>query len=132
MTESTLEPSDGTAPDAAGAPAPLLVACLCAQWCGTCGAYRPVFDALGSELGAQAQFVWVDIEDQADALGDVDVEDFPTLLVARGDALLFFGPLTPQPPTLARLLRSALNGDLPAKHDERFAGLPGRVRALKS
>lgn len=110
---------------------PLLVACLCAQWCGTCGAYRPVFDALGKELGAQAQFVWVDIEDQADALGDVDVEDFPTLLVARGETLLFFGPLTPQPPTLARLVRSALNGDLAEMRDARWAGLAGRVRALK-
>jgi thioredoxin 1 len=112
-------------------PAPLLVACLCAQWCGTCGAYRPVFDALGKELGAQTQFVWVDIEDQAEALGDVDVEDFPTLLVARGDAVLFLGPLTPQPATLARLLRSALNGDLAETHDARWAGLPGRLRALK-
>lgn len=122
MTEPPIHPAEP----------PLLVACLCAQWCGTCGVYRAVFDSLGAELGAQAQFVWVDIEDQADALGDVDVEDFPTLLVARGDALLFFGPLTPQPSTLARLLRSALNGDLPAKPDERFAGLPDRVRALKS
>jgi thiol-disulfide isomerase/thioredoxin len=110
---------------------PLLVACLCAQWCGTCGAYRAAFDALAAEIGAQAQFVWVDIEDQADALGDVDVEDFPTLLVARGDTLLFFGPLTPQPSTLARLLRSALDGDLAERHDARWAGLPGRVRALK-
>jgi thioredoxin 1 len=110
---------------------PLLVACLCAQWCGTCGAYRAVFDALGKELGAQTQFVWVDIEDQADALGDVDVEDFPTLLVARGEAVLFFGPLTPQPPTLARLVRSALNGDLAPTHNARWPGLAGRVRALK-
>jgi thioredoxin 1 len=110
---------------------PLLVACLCARWCGTCGAYRAVFDTLGAELGAQAQFVWVDIEDQAETLGDVDVEDFPTLLVARGEALLFFGPLTPQPATLARLLRSALAGDLAETHNARWAGLPGRVRALK-
>ena len=121
MTELPIQPTEP----------PLLVACLCAQWCGTCGAYRPVFETLGAELGAQAQFVWVDIEDQADALGDVDVEDFPTLLVARGETLLFFGPLTPQPPTLARLLRSALNGDLVEMRDARWTGLAGRVRALK-
>jgi thioredoxin 1 len=110
---------------------PLLVACLCAQWCGTCRDYRLVFDALQAELsGERVQFAWVDIEDQADALGDVDVDDFPTLLVARGDAVLFFGPLTPQPATLARLVRSALAGGLAAVGNGRSAGLPARVRAL--
>jgi thioredoxin 1 len=117
--------------NAPGGPAePLLVACLCAQWCGTCRDYRAVFDALRDETGAAARFVWVDIEDEADALGDIDVEDFPTLLVARGDAVLFFGPLTPQPPLLARLVRSALTGDLRAVADARSAGLPAKVRAL--
>ena len=109
----------------------LLVACLCAQWCGTCRDYRAVFDALRDGIGAAARFVWVDIEDEADALGDIDVEDFPTLLVARGDAVLFFGPLTPQPSTLARLVRSALNGDLREGADARGVGLPARVRALR-
>ena len=109
----------------------LLVACLCAQWCGTCRDYRAVFDALRDEIGAAARFVWVDIEDEAETLGDIDVDDFPTLLVARGDELLFFGPLTPQPPTLARLVRSALNGDLRAGADTRLVGLPGKVRALR-
>ena len=109
---------------------PLLVACLCAQWCGTCTDYRAVFDALAAELGAATQFAWVDIEDEADALGDIDVEDFPTLMVARGDTLLFFGPLTPQPPTLARLVRSALAGELRAAANARAAGLPAAVRAL--
>ena len=109
---------------------PWLVACLCAQWCGTCRDYRAVFDALRDEIGEMARFVWVDIEDEADALGDIDVEDFPTLLLARGDAVLFFGPLTPQPPMLARLVRSALNGDLRVVDDARFVGLPTKVRAL--
>jgi thioredoxin 1 len=130
------DPHDPIAADPTDATvAPLLVACLCAQWCGTCRDYRVVFDALAVELrgqvGTAVRFVWVDIEDQADALGDVDVEDFPTLLVARGDRVLFFGPLTPQPPTLARLVRSALGGGLAAAGDARSAGLPARVRALE-
>ena len=119
---------DMNAPRAADAP--WLVACLCAQWCGTCRDYRAVFDALRDEIGAAARFVWVDIEDESDALGDIDVEDFPTLLVARGDTVFFFGPLTPQPPMLARLVRSALNGDLRGVADARCIGLPGKVRAL--
>ena len=93
---------------------PLLVACLCAQWCGTCRDYRATFDAAAATLGHAVRAVWIDIEDDAALVDDVDVEDFPTLLIARGPQLLFFGTITPQPPTLARLLASALAGELPA------------------
>jgi thiol-disulfide isomerase/thioredoxin len=86
----------------AGAPLRRVV-CLCAQWCDTCRDYRAVFDTVGA-AHAQLEFVWVDIEDQSDLVGDVEVETFPTLLIADGPALRFFGPLTPQPQTLARLL----------------------------
>lgn len=93
---------------------PLLVACLCAQWCGTCRDYRPTFDAALATLGGAARGVWIDIEDDAALVDTVDVEDFPTLLIARDGKLLFFGTITPQPPTLARLLSRASDGELPA------------------
>lgn len=51
---------------------------------------------------------WVDIEDEADLLGEVDIETFPTLLLLDAQGVRFFGPLTPQPETLRRLLRAAL------------------------
>src|SRR5438128_1655279 len=92
---------------------PLLVACLCAQWCGTCRDYQATFDAALATLGAAARGVWIDIEDDAALVDNVDVEDFPTLLIARGGELLFFGTITPQPPTLARLLSRASAGELP-------------------
>jgi hypothetical protein len=92
---------------------PLLVACLCARWCGTCNDYRATFDAAAATLGSAVRAAWIDIEDDAGLVDDVDVEDFPTLLIARGPRLLFFGTITPQPPTLARLLASALAGELP-------------------
>ena len=110
---------------------PLLVVCLCARWCRTCDDYRPVFDALGSAFGARIELVWVDIEDDEAALGAVDVEDFPTLLLARADQPLFFGPITPHPATLARLVQSALDGDLKTVAEPALAGLPGRLRALR-
>ena len=73
----------------------MLVACLCAAWCRTCDEYRPTFDALAREFEREARFVWVDIEDDEDALGSVDVVDFPTLLIARGERIDFFGPVLP-------------------------------------
>ena len=90
----------------------LRVVCLCAAWCGVCADYRAVFDAASAESGAAAAFAWIDIEDDAGLLDDVDVENFPTLLMARGDRTLFFGPITPQPSKLARLVQGALAGEL--------------------
>jgi thiol-disulfide isomerase/thioredoxin len=84
----------------------LWLACLCAGWCRTCDGYRPVLDAVAAEHpGLPVR--WIDIEDEADLVGDIDVETFPTLLVAGADGVRFFGPLTPQPETLRRLLRAA-------------------------
>lgn len=89
-----------------------LVACLCAAWCGTCRDYRPVFDALPARF-PQARFLWIDVEDDADWLGDLDVENFPTLVVQHGEGVLFCGVLLPQPGIVERLLESLL-GDPPA------------------
>ena len=79
--------------------------CLCAAWCGTCGIYRPLFDELARAY-PDVRFEWVDIEDESDIAGDLDVETFPTLLIADGERALFLGPLLPQAPVLARLLAS--------------------------
>ena len=93
------------------APTPLHVACLCAAWCRTCDAYGPVFDAAVAELRAEhpgLQSRWIDIEDEAELVGDYDIETFPTLVVADATRVRFAGPLTPQPETLLRLLRVTL------------------------
>ena len=114
-----------------GADAPLLVAGLCAAWCRTCDDYRATFDDLAREFGAQARFVWVDIEDHEEALGALDVADFPTLLLAQGDEIRFFGPVTPHAHAARQLVQRALNGRLGVVADAALAGLPARLRALR-
>lgn len=79
------------------------VVCLCAGWCGVCKEYSAGFCALALRH-PEAAFHWVDIEDEAEVMGDVDVETFPTLLIACGAEVHHFGALPPQPEVLARLL----------------------------
>lgn len=84
---------------------PLLVACLCAEWCGSCREYRSLFDQVAATF-PESRFVWVDIEDEAALVDPVEVENFPTLLIATADGARFCGPLMPHKETLLRLLRA--------------------------
>jgi thioredoxin-like negative regulator of GroEL len=87
------------------------IACLCAAWCRLCDEYRPMLQALAAEFtraGVRAQWHWVDIEDEADLVGDLDVETFPTLVIADDTQVRFAGPVTPQRDTLQRLLRATV------------------------
>lgn len=85
----------------------ILVACLCAQWCGVCRDYAGVFRQVAERV-PQARFVWVDIEDASELVDPIEIENFPTLLVAVGNEPRFFGSLTPQPALLERLVRDRL------------------------
>lgn len=82
-----------------------LVTCFCAGWCDTCTQYQPKLQAL-SQAFPQHVFVWADIEDHPELLGDEDVENFPTLLVQIGSRVVFFGPMLPHIGHLERLLQS--------------------------
>jgi thiol-disulfide isomerase/thioredoxin len=83
----------------------LVVACLCAAWCDTCNQYRSNFDTLASRH-PDKRFVWIDIEDRADVVGDLDVENFPTLLIQRGDTVAFFGTVLPDLQLANRLVQA--------------------------
>ncbi|GAB2821636.1 thioredoxin family protein [Comamonas piscis] len=99
--------------------APWLVVCLCAQWCGTCGQYQAVFEALAKQWPGMA-FVWLDVEGEEEALGELDITTFPTVLMGRGDEAMFLGPVLPQPGVLQRMLERFSQGDaqaLPAQDD---------------
>ena len=63
----------------------LLVVCLCAQWCGSCREYRSTFEQV-AEAFPDMRFLWVDIEDQADLVDPIEVENFPTLFKQNFDA----------------------------------------------
>jgi thioredoxin 1 len=86
----------------------LVVVALCAAWCDTCNEFRTSFERI-AERRPDIVFVWLDIEDDSDVCGDIDVENFPTLAIYRGDALLHFGVSLPQQSTVARLVDEMTN-----------------------
>lgn len=108
--------SSTSAPDIDAADPGSWVICLCAAWCDLCGDYKSVFSEVAARY-PESCFAWLDIEDQADLVGDLDVETFPTLLIADRDGTRFFGPLTPHAETLARLLDSLQRSSLQARPD---------------
>jgi thioredoxin 1 len=107
MTTLTLTPQHRPTVNAALAGDGWVVACLCAAWCGTCGTYRATFEEFSNKHPGLC-FVWIDIEDQADELGDLDVDNFPTLLMQKDGVVAFFGTMLPELALAERLLQAQL------------------------
>jgi len=99
----------------------VIAACLCADWCTNCRTWRTTFDTLPALAQKWQQpdlplcFSWIDIEDESDWLGDdVDIDNFPTLLIQRGDLVVFSGPIEPGAEHALRLIRNAMEQSLEA------------------
>jgi len=89
----------------------VLVVSLCAGWCHVCEDYRSRFEQVRLSVQAdhpQCRFVWLDIEDEADLLEPLDVENFPTVLIGAGTEPRFFGVIGPQVAVLERMVRMTL------------------------
>lgn len=94
-TQNQIDPSDK----------PWLIACLCAAWCDTCNAYKAMFDELALRHPDKL-FTWVDIEDQAHLIDELDIENFPTILIQHHETCLFIGTMLPDTHLLHRLILS--------------------------
>jgi len=108
----------------------LIVVSFCAAWCDTCGEFRGAFERIAAARPDQL-FVWLDIEDDSALCGEIDVENFPTLAVYRGDRLLHYGVSLPQEGTVARLV-DELAGRTESRLDAPRAvlELPAALRVL--
>jgi thioredoxin len=105
-----------------------LVVCLCAEWCGTCRDYREPLRRVAQGFPEHA-FAWIDIEDDAELAGDLDIETFPTLLVLSGEQVMFYGPVLPGEEALKRLLRALEeNGPQPTALDAAVRALVRRLQ----
>lgn len=103
------------------------VACLCAAWCGVCRDWQPQFIAQ-ARAHPGLRFAWVDVEDEDETMGEVDIVTFPTLLVARGDRVMYLAPIPPLDNQFTRLLarlqaQQAPDPGVPADADALLARL---------
>ena len=104
-------------------PAPWWVVCLCAAWCGACREWQPLF-AQFAQAHPDLHVAWVDVEDEDDAMGDVDIETFPTVLVGHSGRALHCAPIAPNAQALARLVNRLQAQPQP------YAGVPAGAQAV--
>ena len=107
--------------------ADLTVFCLCAAWCRTCDAYADIFKGLSKASRETSRWHWVDIEDQAVAIGDVEVENFPCLLIADDQHVYFFGAVLPNASVTTRLLEHLSDATAKPLADNALEGLRQRL-----
>ena len=88
----------------------LLVVCFCAAWCDTCDGVRSALERIAVRDGNGA-YVWLDIEDDAVLVDDIEIENFPTLAVYRDGRPLFFGVSPPQEGVIARTIAALASGE---------------------
>ena len=110
----------------------LVVVALCAAWCDTCNEFRASFERI-AEARPQIVFVWLDIEDDSEICGDIDIENFPTLAIYRGELLLHYGITLPLQGTVSRLIDEiAARPDVGVTAPRPVRDLPHRLRAFLS
>jgi thioredoxin reductase (NADPH) len=106
-------------------PGRVVVVALCAAWCDTCAQFRAGFERI-AQARPQATFVWLDIEDDAEVAGDVEVENFPTLAIYRDRKPLHFGVSRPHETTVGRLVDALADSGQPlADAPDEVVALPG-------
>lgn len=106
-----------------------LVVCFCAAWCDTCGIYRTKLAALAETL-PETIFVWADIEDHPELLGEEDVEDFPTILIEASNQVRFFGAMLPHINQLERLLETLATEPNPTAVNTQLPNVRQRLLSL--
>jgi thioredoxin 1 len=107
--------------------APLVVA-LCAAWCDSCNEFRATFERI-AQARPEMSFLWLDIEDDSEICGDIDIENFPTLAIYRGARLLHYGVSLPQEGTVTRLIDEIAERGEAAAAPQAVRDLPKRLAA---
>lgn len=85
-----------------------MVVCFCADWCSTCREFRDLWHILAHHYEG-VMFRWIDVEDEPDWLGDIEIESFPTIVVIGDGTLRFAGGAVPNRMRLMQLIDHGLS-----------------------
>lgn len=106
-----------------------VVVALCAAWCDTCTEFATTLERI-AQTRPEILFVWLDIEDDSEICDDIDVENFPTLAIFRGERLLHYGISLPLQGTVSRLIDEiAARPEIGVNAPQPVRELPRRFRA---
>jgi thioredoxin 1 len=132
MTDDTALPvmAGGAAGTRPGLSATVVI--LCAEWCDVCRTFRPSLERLAAQR-PDVCYTWLDIEDDAALVGDIEVENFPTVAIFRGEIPVFFGVCMPQQAVIARLVASMIEAaPVQAAVPDAVTALPNLLRTRAS
>lgn len=91
------------------------VICLCAQWCNVCRELQPGFTNLASQH-PEVRWQWIDIEERADWVDELDITTFPTLLIAGEKGILHYAPGPVNATALMRFVHPFITKDMKPRH----------------
>ncbi|OZB49320.1 MAG: hypothetical protein B7X60_01620 [Polynucleobacter sp. 39-45-136] len=83
---------------------------FCAEWCGSCREFKEHFNSI--EIDGLSK-KWLDIEDEAVLLENIDISNLPTILAVSDYELSFyFGEIPPNKIFLEKILQDISLGKI--------------------
>lgn len=83
---------------------------FCAEWCGSCREFKEHFNSI--EIYGLSK-KWLDIENEAVLLENIDIDNLPTILAVSDDELSFyFGEIPPNKIFLEKILKDISLGKI--------------------
>lgn len=99
---------------------------FCADWCTSCREFKSLFETLDATSLSKR---WVDIENDFEAIGEIQIENLPTALVLSDDeSSWYFGPIPPNLDFLEKLIMDINQGKIQSSPlEEQFINLLQRL-----
>lgn len=85
-----------------------VVIALGAEWCSRCTEFQPAFLAQAQEAPEQEHWLWLNLEEHAELLGEFEPETLPLVWVYRGSTVSYGQAILPDDSTAAHFVYQAL------------------------